>query len=238
MLLQLSTISLQIYGNNFLISYVISATPKRLNLKMYLMFLIDASSGVSPTDFQREKDFIKSLIRYMNLYPANSRSHIGIVVYSDGASVVLNFDSKETKSDIENIVDNLPHLRGTRRIDKALRTAATTLNQISSDYPKFVVLLTAGRQTQAPDSESFGAAVRSLHDAGVTTHVLGIGDDIDPSDFRGGDKEMTEVISVPSFLDLPQYVNTMSRNLMEDYGTCFNLATSVIAIVKNDDKLS
>lgn len=195
-----------------------SVIPKKLNLTMYVLFVVDSSAEVSPSNFTQEKEFVKSLISQLNIYPANSSARVGIMVFSGGATMVLNFQNKESKSSLEAIVDNLPHLRGSRRIDNALKAATVTLSDVDSDVPKFVVLLIAGRQTDEPGSVSFGAAVRPLQLTGTKTHVMAIGDDIDPSYFQGEEQEKTNVISVPTFSDLPESANRVARDLLSDYG--------------------
>ena len=193
-------------------------TPMRLNLTMYVLFVIDSSAEVTPSNFRQEKEFIKSLISQLNIYPADSGSRVGIMVYSDGATMVLDFQNQESKSSLETIVDNLPHLKGARRIDRALTAATDALRDVDTDDPKFVVLVAGGRQTNQPGSQTFGAAVKPLHNTGTKTHVMAVGDGVDPNFFQADDKNKSNVISVPSFRDLPQEADRLSSELLDDYG--------------------
>lgn len=185
---------------------------------MYVLFVIDSSAEVTPTNFRQEKDFVKSLINQLNIYPGDSNSRLGIMVYSDGATMVLNFQNQETKSSLETIVDDLPHLKGARRIDRALKAATDALRDLDTDEPKFVVLIAGGRQTEGQGSQTFAAAVKPLHGTGTKTHVMAVGDDVDPSDFQTGNSDKSNVISVRSFLDLPRQAARLSSDLLEDYG--------------------
>lgn len=190
---------------------------------MYVLFVLDSSAEVTPSNFRQQKEFVKSLISQLNIYPAESGSQIAIMVYSDGATMVLPFQNQESKSSLETFIDNLPHLRGSRRIDRALKAATDALRDIGTDYPKFVVLIAAGRQTDEPGSETFGAAVKPLHRTGTKTHVMAIGEGVDPSDFQGSDKDKSNVISVSSFGDLPQVAANLSKDILDDYGRWFFL---------------
>ena len=67
------------------------------------------------------------------------------------------------------MVDNLPHLKKGRRIDRALEAATNVLKDVGTDNPKFVILVTAGRQE--PDAKSFAAAVKPLHQTGRKSNV-------------------------------------------------------------------
>ena len=192
--------------------------PYEFNLTMYVLFVIDSSAEVTPSNFRLEKEFIKSLINKLNIYPAESGSRVGIMVYSDGPTMVLDFQNQESKSSLEKIINNLPHLRGARRIDRALKAATDALRDIDTDHSKFVVLVAAGRQTDEPGSQTFSAAVKPLHRTGTKIHVMAIGDKVDPRYFQGEDKNKSSVISVPSFLDLAQGAERLSTDLLVDYG--------------------
>ena len=192
--------------------------PYEFNLTMYVLFVIDSSAEVTRSNFGQQKEFIKSLISQLNIYPADSGSRVGIMVYSDGPTMVLDFQNQESKSSLETIIDNLPHLKGGRRIDRALKAAADALTDIDVDHPKFVVLVAAGRQTDEPGSQTFSAAVKLLHRTGTKIHVTAVGDKVDPNYFQTDDKNESSVISVPSFLDLPQGAERLSTDILVEYG--------------------
>lgn len=159
------------------------------------------------------------------------------MVYSDGPTMVLDFQNQESKSSLETIIDNLPHLRGARRIDRALKAATDALRDINVDHPKFVVLVAAGRQTDEPGSQTFSAAVKPLHRTGTKIHVMAVGDKVDPSYFQGDGKNKSSVISVPSFLDLAQGAERLSTDLLVDYGRLLLLRVSLnflLCILRGD----
>lgn len=185
---------------------------------MYVLFVLDSSDDVTPTNFRNQKDFLKSIISQLNLYPGDSGSRVGLMVYSDNARMILDFQNQESKSGLEREIDNLPYLRGGRRIDRALEAATNVLRNFGTDHPKFVVLISAGRQTDELGALSFAAAVRPLHRTETKTHVMAVGGDVNPSYFEGDDKDKSNVISVPSFTDLPRKAQTLSKDLLEEYG--------------------
>ena len=211
--------------------------PYELNLTMYVLFVIDSSAEVTSFNFGQEKEFIKSLINQLNIYPADSGSRVGIMVYSDGPTMVLDFQNQESKSSLETIIDNLPHLRGARRIDRALKAATDALRDIDADHPKFVVLVAGGRQTDEPGSQTFSAAVNPLHRTGTKIHVMAVGDKVDPSYFQGDDKNKSSVISVPSFLDLPQGAERLSTDILVEYGRLLLCASLFFFCILRSDQI-
>ena len=194
-----------------------TVAPKKLNLSTYVLFVLDSSKQVTPVNFRTQKEFVKSMMSRLNLYPGESDSRVGLMVYSEEATVLLNIDNRESKSALERMVDNLPHLKKGRRIDRALEAATNVLKDVGTDNPKFVILVTAGRQE--PDAKSFAAAVKPLHQTGTKTHIFAVGGDVDPSYFQGGDKAKTKIFSVPSFTDLPQKTAMLTEDLLKEYGT-------------------
>ena len=194
--------------------------PKKQNLTLHVLFILDSSTGVTASNFTQEKDFVKSLINQLNIYPADGGSRVGIMVYSDEATMVLDFQNKESKSSLEAIIDNLPQSQGLRRIDNALREAVIALSDVDTDDPKFVILLIAGQQTNEPGAEAFSAAVRPLHRSGTRTHVMAIGDAVNPGYFQEEDQEKANFIFLPQFSDLPQSGNRLAGDLLNDYGRC------------------
>lgn len=185
---------------------------------MYVLFMVDSSTDVSASNFTEEKELIKSLIGELNINPANSGSRVGIMAYSNEATMILDFQNRENKSSLEEIIDNIPQLPGPRRIDNALKAAVNAFEDVETDSPRFVVLLAAGQQTDEAGSDSFSAAVRPLHHSGTKTHVMAIGDDVDPDYFQAEDQEKTNVLSVPTFSDLPQSASRLAGDLVNDYG--------------------
>ena len=202
-------------------SVVVSATPKKQNLTMYVLFVLDSSQEVSRTNFLQQKEFVKSFISRLNIYRADSSaSSVGILIYSDEASMVMDFETKPNKS-IEAVVDNISKRQGSRRIDKALKAATDAFEDIDTNDPKFVILFAAGQQNHDPRAEGFSAAVRPLHRTGVKTHILAIGDRVDPAYFQQEDEQRANVVPIASFSDLPQSANQLAEGLLQDYGTEF-----------------
>lgn len=132
-----------------------------------VVFLLDASRGVSRDDYRREKEFIKSLSSNFNLNPNGARG--SVVVYGERPSVVVGFD--DTK--FSNKLDAVPLLRTQRRADKALELATRVLSTSKPDDRKIVVLLIAG--SQAPGSKLFSESVKPLRKLGAQRFVVVIG---------------------------------------------------------------
>lgn len=103
--------------------------------------------------------------------------------------------------------------RGSRRTDKALEAAGRLLSEGDSSRQKFVFVLTGDRQSNASDVKPFDVSVQPLNRLGAKTYVVAVGDNADS-------KDEEDTVPVPSFPDLANYVDFISRKVMAAYGGC------------------
>ena len=78
-------------------------------MTMQLVFVLDSSEGVTAKDYRKEKDFIKKLVRTLNVYPGGSE--VGLIAYSDKPSIVVKLKGGQTLASFDAAVDQLPQLR-------------------------------------------------------------------------------------------------------------------------------
>lgn len=86
---------------------------------------MDASGSIRRREFQQLKNFINSIVEFLQVGP--TLTHIGVIEYSSSASLRLKFDDTYNKEEIQKRVDLIPHTRGLTRIDLALRVASEQL---------------------------------------------------------------------------------------------------------------
>lgn len=85
-------------------------------------------------DYIKEKDFIKSLAKFLNVRPGHSRA--ALVTYGSQAFRVVNFGETDTLKAFEHAVDRAGKAGGPRRIDRALASAAIMLDESRRNVPK------------------------------------------------------------------------------------------------------
>ena len=88
-------------------------------------FLIDASGSILPSEFVILKTFVKRVIDLLQIGPNQNR--VGVIEYSKGASLQLNFSRSYDKGEIKSFVEKVPHTAGITRIDLALKAASEQL---------------------------------------------------------------------------------------------------------------
>lgn len=201
---------------SFLIRFCVFfvGVPQPTDFTADIVFMMDASSSVSQNDYRTEKDFVKALAKLLNVAPGKSRA--SLVTYSNNPSVIFRLNGYRNSLDFEQQVDRAPLLGGSRRMDKALETAGTILNEARRSAPKIAVLLTTGRQTAERDTKLLDEAVKPLESIGAKTYVIAIGKKPDIRELSLAVKKIEDVIQVYSFRDLLAKTQPVTQNMIKE----------------------
>lgn len=167
-----------------------------------IVFLMDASSFVTQANLIDEKDFVKSLAKFLNVSPGTSRA--ALVVYGTSSITEMLFNDSSSLRDFSEGVDLVRAVGGLRRMDVALKEATNLLADKRRGVPHVVVLVTTGEQSPSVDGVPLDDALEPLEDLGVHTFVVAIGHDPDTS---------TNILRVPSFKALPSQAYDMARQI-------------------------
>ena len=84
-----------------------------------MIFAVHSSDSLSPLNYRKEKEFVKRVATTLNIAPGKSR--VGLILYSNFATVSAELGDKSTLELFNNLVDGLPHKSGKTRIDRALK---------------------------------------------------------------------------------------------------------------------
>ena len=169
--------------------------------------MVDASSFVSRDNLIKEKDFVKSLAKFLNVAPEASRA--ALILFGTLPNTEIKFSDYLTLRDFTDRVDQARALGGFRRMDRALDEAANVLNAKRRGVPHIVVLVTTGKQSRSEDAIPLDDALEPLEKLGTHTVVVAIGHDPDT---------LTHVLPVPSFDDLPSRVYDMAKQIKNASG--------------------
>lgn len=167
-----------------------------------IVFLMDASSFVTQANLIDEKDFVKSLAKFLNVSPGTSRA--ALVVYGTSSITEMLFNDSRSLRDFSEGVDLVRAVGGLRRMDVALKEATNLLADKRRGVPHVVVLVTMGEQSPSVDGVPLDDALEPLENLGVHTFVVAIGHDPDTS---------TNILRVPSFKALPSQAYDMARQI-------------------------
>jgi len=183
-----------------------------------VIFLVDSARSVGRSNFQTEKDFVKSFARALNVVSGKSRA--SIISYSSEPRVHFRFNDYTTRQQFERLVDSTPFLGQYRRMDKALQEADKLLNEARQDVPKMVVLLTAGRDL--PGAEEVERAVKPLQNKGAKVFIVTIGDKPDVQALTDAVEKKDDLIQIPDFKQLGERVIPLAKYIIPRSGKLEN----------------
>lgn len=173
---------------------------------------MDASDGVNSLNFNKAKTFVKLLAKRFNVSPGKSRA--ALVVFGSSSSLAIDFNSYNDFPAFETLVDRVPSVGGSRRIDKAFEAAAQVLRDSRPSVPKVVVLLTTGGQPLIAPSLAESAV--PLHAFGALFYVVSIANDLDRKYFDVLVEDSTAHVSdVSSFDSLNEALSQVTRGIEE-----------------------
>lgn len=197
-----------------------------------IVFIVDSSLEVNRENYNKEKGFVKTLAKTLNLAPGKSRG--SVIIYSNVASLAIKFSSNSTT--FEKAVDDLPYLGSLRRMDLGLQEGAEVMKDARPGVPKVVVLLTAGRQSVSRNL--LPQSVKPLKDLGATVFVVAIGSRPDDQELRPVVEEPDDVLRVSTFDDLVPQTRPIARHIVNNTGkiTCFLRFIPFITIYINKKK--
>ena len=173
-----------LYGINLNIffSFLFSAPKTYGNFAADIIFLMDSSFDVDQNTFNRQKSFVKSMVRSLTLSPKKSR--VAVIGFGNVPIEVVRFSSSQDVAAITREVDNARKVVGRRNIAKVLEFVASVLDKARPSVPKVVILLTAGSELYLT------APSKALRDLGTNRYVIAIGPNAD-------EEELTPIIDEP-----------------------------------------
>lgn len=164
-----------------------------------VVFLIDSSSDVILANFGREKDFVKSVVKFMNADQNETR--VAVITYGNRAIEQVSFISPQ--DELQRRLGGVVYVGGRRRIDLAVTKAAEILEGSQFLVPKVVVLLAAG-VNGVSDAGILTNASKALRDMGANTYVVAIGGEVDVKELEVIVEEQKDIFTVPEFTRLTE----------------------------------
>lgn len=189
---------------------------------MDVAILVDTSDGISALDFEREKNFVKYLVRSFTI--SSNLSRVSIMSYGNDTDLTVNFSDQQTREGLVQRVDALPFLGGQTQVDQALEMAAAQLFSPSGTaretMPRTVVIVTSNcGQDPAAGSSRLNESVALLRGIGVKILVTPVCDDFDEKALGTLVEDEEDIIPADSFKALAVAAEKVSEAASEIAGT-------------------
>ena len=163
-----------------------------------MIFVIDASGSVGKENFDNMLEFVTTLTSTLNVGP--SRTHVGVVRYSESAELLIKLGSISDPTQLDNAIRNIQYSQGPSTatgvaIDLAHQQGFHN-SRHSQGIPSVMMVLTDGIYTRGvrPSVPAASAAADGIHILAV-----GIGSDINIEELNSFASDPTSVFLINSF---------------------------------------
>ncbi|XP_052073798.1 uncharacterized protein LOC127711730 [Mytilus californianus] len=163
-----------------------------------LVFLVDGSSLVSPSDFIQEKAFLSS--QTMEYFISPDRVRIGVLLFSDGVWETVDFKVSVNNGDYIHKISDMAQPFGDLLINNALKSVKELFRKEGRpDAKRAVVLITSGRSRIL--WQSFREA-RQLRQEQIALFAIGVGRGVSRSELIGITSDSNNILQVDTFNSL------------------------------------
>lgn len=185
-----------------------------------IMFLVDSSGSVRDDGFEKIKTFINDLVDTLNV--AKDQSKIGVITFSDTATLDIPLGEYFTRTDIRNAIDKIQYRRGktnTAAALRMLREQGFSNNRISSFMRKIAVILTDGNSDNFLETIEEAKKARS---AGITLIVIPVTDWLNMLEIKeiASDPDEFNILMVKNLDALNTISKPLQRTLCDIVDEC------------------
>ncbi|XP_069756092.1 von Willebrand factor A domain-containing protein 2 isoform X3 [Narcine bancroftii] len=182
-----------------------------LSQPLDLVFALDASSGVGKDNFDKVKDFMKTVIMQFEIN--RDVTQVGLVVYGSSSRTIFVLDTFDSGINLQKAIAIAPYLGGTASTGRALLhiydNVMTIRQGARPGVNKVVVVLTDGAST-----DDAVVPAQTLRNNGITVFAAGIGDAQEESLLRiAGSTHY--LMTVPSYEDLKYFEEIIAHRICE-----------------------
>ncbi|XP_021097829.1 collagen alpha-6(VI) chain [Heterocephalus glaber] len=142
--------------------------------KVDLVFLMDGSNSIHPSDFKKMKEFLVSVVQDFDV--SLKRVHIGAAQFSDSYRPEFHLGTFIGEKEISFQIENIQQIFGYTHIGAALQKVSHYFrpdmgSRINTGTPQVLLVLTDGQS-----QDEVAQAAEELRHKGVNIYSVGIGD--------------------------------------------------------------
>ncbi|XP_067858273.1 von Willebrand factor A domain-containing protein 2 [Heptranchias perlo] len=182
-----------------------------LSQPLDLVFALDASAGVGKDNFDKVKDFMKSIIMQFEIN--RDVTQVGLVIYSSRSRTIFGLDAFDSGTNLQKAISLAPYFGGTASTGSVLLHIYDDVMSIRQGarpgVNKVVVVLTDGAST-----DDAAVPAQTLRNNGITVFAIGIGDAQKVSLLRIAGSA-NYMITVPSYEDLKYFEDIVVHRVCE-----------------------
>uniref|UniRef100_A0A8C3UDX2 Matrilin 2 n=1 Tax=Catharus ustulatus TaxID=91951 RepID=A0A8C3UDX2_CATUS len=184
------------------------------NKRLDLVFIIDSSRSVRHYDFEKVKEFILTILQFLDISPDATR--VGLIQYGSTVKQEFSLKTFRRKQDIERAVKRMMHLATGTMTGLALQYAVNIAfsetegaRPLRENVPRIIMIVTDGRP-QDPVAEIAAKARNS----GILIFAIGVGRvDMNTLKSIGSEPHEEHVFLVANFSQIETLTSTFQTKL-------------------------
>ncbi|KFU96260.1 Matrilin-2, partial [Chaetura pelagica] len=182
--------------------------------RLDLVFIIDSSRSVRPYDFEKVKEFILTILQFLDISPDATR--VGLIQYGSTVKHEFSLKTFRRKQDIERAVKRMMHLATGTMTGLAIQYAVNIAfsesegaRPLKQNVPRIIMIVTDGRP-QDPVAEIAAKARNS----GILIFAIGVGTvDINTLKSIGSEPHEEHVFLVANFSQIETLTSAFQTKL-------------------------
>ena len=169
------------------------------------MFVLDSSTSIGRNNFQTMKNFVNTFVNSLEIGP--TRSQVGVIIFSTGASVQFNLDTYSDRESLTDAVNAIQYTGGGTNTASALNLLASNgfigARPESEAVPRVAIVVTDGMSNSAEATETAAEALQQ-NQSSITIYAVGI---------SGANlQELNVIASAPN---LVRFISSFAANEIE-----------------------
>ena len=179
--------------------------------------MVDRSNDVSANEFQQEKNFVTTMVRWLGVPSKDSK--VGVLLYGSDGVAAITFNVYKRTSDFNRAVERLLYSpSGKRRVDMALARSASLFTSSHSGERKIAFFLTGGRHVNEAGKREVENAAQWLHNAGVDVFAVGFNNRASMEGLRHVTKTDGSIFRVSDSNQLQRETNLIAPHVISTAG--------------------
>ncbi|XP_018418248.1 PREDICTED: collagen alpha-6(VI) chain-like [Nanorana parkeri] len=147
--------------------------PACAHQQLDLVFLIDGSASITPSDFETSKVFMKEIVDSFTI--AENRVRIGVAQYSEGPQKEFFLNEHYSSSKMKDHIDQIVQLNQNTYTGKGLKFVKQFFDPVNGsrknqNVPQYLIVMTDGESHDTVDEEA-----AELRNNGIKIFSIGIG---------------------------------------------------------------
>ena len=115
-----------------------------------IVFILDSSGSVGASNFQKMKDFVKTMVQGFDVTPQGAE--IGVVTFSDKPALQFHLNKYHDKPSTLTAIDNIRYVSGGTNTADAIKyarqTSFTAANGMRQNAAKIAIIITDGKSNR------------------------------------------------------------------------------------------